>query len=138
MDQIKIGKLISECRKQKNMTQEQLAEKLGVTNKAISKWENGKCLPDVSLWKEIVYLLEITINELLAGEKIPETLSKIKAEECIINLAERNDLKTNQFGIKALSTVCIIMVIHKIIKGLPFNDILLLYIETMFCMTIYQ
>jgi len=70
MDQIKIGKFIAECRKNKNMTQTQLAEILNTTNKSVSKWENGSCLPDSSLYEPLCDILGITINELFAGQKI--------------------------------------------------------------------
>lgn len=70
MDQIKIGKFIAECRKQKNLTQMQLAEKLNITDKAISKWERGLSLPDSSIMLELCGILGITVNDLLSGEVI--------------------------------------------------------------------
>ena len=69
MDQIKIGKFIAATRAAKKLTQDELAEKIGVTDKAISKWENGRCLPDVSLFKPLCKTLGISVNELLNGEK---------------------------------------------------------------------
>ena len=72
MNQLVIGKYISLKRKQKNMTQEQLAEKLGVSNKTISKWETGKCMPDYSIVKNLCDELEITVAELLDGESSGE------------------------------------------------------------------
>ena len=68
MDQIKIGKFIASCRKNNNLTQMQLAEKLGITDRAISKWENGICMPDVSIIPELCNLLDISINDLFSGE----------------------------------------------------------------------
>ncbi len=70
MNQVEIGKFIAECRKSKNMTQNQLAEMLNITNKSISKWENGSCLPDPSLYEPLCNILGITINELFAGQRI--------------------------------------------------------------------
>ena len=70
MDQEKIGRFIAERRKEKNMTQEQMAEKIGVSSKSISRWENGKTMPDVSLFETLCEELNITVNELLKGEKI--------------------------------------------------------------------
>ena len=64
MNQEKIGRFIAENRKAKKLTQEGLAEKLGITNKSISKWENGNCLPDSSLFKPLCQILDISINEL--------------------------------------------------------------------------
>ena len=68
MDQIKIGKFIAERRKLKNLTQAQLAEKLNITDRAVSKWENGRSLPDSSIMLELCEMLEITVNDLLSGE----------------------------------------------------------------------
>lgn len=70
MDQIEIGRFIAECRKSKNMTQSQLAEMLNTSNKSVSKWEHGSCLPDASLYEPLCAILGITINELFAGRKI--------------------------------------------------------------------
>ena len=70
MDQIKIGKFIAECRKNKDLTQAQLAEKLNVTDRAISKWETGNAMPDSNLMLKLCSILGITVNELLCGEII--------------------------------------------------------------------
>jgi len=70
MNQLEIGRFIAECRKNKNMTQNQLAEMLSTTNKSVSKWENGICLPDASLYEPLCDILGITINELFAGHRI--------------------------------------------------------------------
>ncbi|MDE6951003.1 MAG: helix-turn-helix domain-containing protein [Lachnospiraceae bacterium] len=87
MNQNKIGEFIAKCRKEHNMTQMQFAEKLGVTNKAVSKWETGKCLPDAALFDDICMLLNITLNEFFAGERIaPENIEK-KSEENLIGIA---------------------------------------------------
>lgn len=69
MNQQITGKLISRKRKEKNLTQEQLAEKLGVSNKTVSKWENGRCMPDYSVIEKLCRELDITVAELLFGEK---------------------------------------------------------------------
>ena len=70
MDQIKIGKFIAECRKQKDLTQMQLAEHLGITDRAISKWENGRTMPDSSIMLDLCKILEISVNDLLCGEVV--------------------------------------------------------------------
>lgn len=90
MDNIKIGKLIAKCRKEKNLTQKELAELLGVTDKSVSKWETGICLPDVSLYKELCNLLGITLNEFFAGEKIIDENYKKKADENLYNALENS------------------------------------------------
>lgn len=71
MDKCKIGRFISECRRNKHITQEQLADMLNVTNKSVSKWETGVCLPDTSLFEPLCKILGITIDELFAGEPTP-------------------------------------------------------------------
>jgi len=87
MKQEEIGKFIASCRKEQCLTQVQFGEKLGVTNKAVSKWETGKCLPDAALFNDICLLLNITLNELFAGEKIvPENIGK-KAEENLLSIS---------------------------------------------------
>lgn len=82
MDQEKIGKFIAECRKTKNLSQSDLANKLGITNKAVSKWENGRCMPDISLLEPLANILEVSINEIIKGEKINK-LDKSLADENI-------------------------------------------------------
>ena len=74
MEQVKIGKFIAECRKKKNLTQMQLAEKLNITDRAISKWETGKGIPDSSIMLELCNELDISVNELLSGELIERYL----------------------------------------------------------------
>lgn len=70
MDQVKIGKFIAECRKNANLTQMQLAEKLGITDRAVSKWETGKAMPDSSIMLELCDILGISVNDLLCGEVV--------------------------------------------------------------------
>ena len=70
MDQIKIGKFIAECRKKENLTQMQLAEKLDITDRAVSKWETGRTMPDSSIMLELCGILKITVNDLLSGEVV--------------------------------------------------------------------
>lgn len=91
MNQRKIGNFIAELRKEKNMTQEQLAEKLGVSNKSISRWENGTTMPDYSLLKDICNELDTNINELMSGEKIEKENYITKAEENLFLLKKRLD-----------------------------------------------
>lgn len=70
MDQVRIGKFISQCRKERHLTQEQLAAMLHVSNKSVSKWDNGNCLPEPSLYETLCRILDISVNELFAGERI--------------------------------------------------------------------
>lgn len=69
MDQQKIGKFIAQCRKDKKITQQELANKLGITDRAVSHWENGRSIPDISLYKDLCNELGISIEELINGEK---------------------------------------------------------------------
>ena len=89
MNQLTTGKFISLKRKQKNMTQEQLAQKLGVSNKTISKWETGKSMPDYSIIKSLCEELEITIAELMDGEMSEEKSVRTYDEEQILDLLRR-------------------------------------------------
>jgi len=95
MNQEKIGKFIAKKRKDKQLTQNELAEKLGVTDRSISNWENGKNMPDLSLFKPLCDILEISINELLSGEKIDNKDYANKFEENILNTIDYVDKKNN-------------------------------------------
>ena len=88
MDQIKIGKFIAACRKEQRLTQLQLADKLGITDKAVSKWERGIAMPDTSIMLELCELLQINVNELLSGERIDMENKNQKNEELVLDLAK--------------------------------------------------
>ncbi len=81
MNQEKIGKFIVECRKEKNLTQEQLAEKIGTSSKSVSRWENGKTMPDYTIIEDLTKILDISINEFFYGERIPEDKVESVSEE---------------------------------------------------------
>ena len=93
MDQLKIGKFIAECRKQKNLTQMQLAEKLGITDKAVSKWERGVAMPDTLIMLELCDILGISVNELLSGEKIDMENNNQKTEQLLLDMAKELEKK---------------------------------------------
>ena len=105
MSQEKIGKFIAKCRKEKNMTQQELALKLDVTDRAISNWENGRRLPDYSIIKDLCYELDISINELLSGERINKDSYQDKLEENIINLAIDNKKSNHKIKILVISII---------------------------------
>ena len=96
MDQIKIGKFIAECRKKNNLTQMQLAEKLNITDRAISKWENGKSMPDSSIMLDLCDELKISVNELLSGEVIKMEDYKKQAEENLLKMEKEREQKDKQ------------------------------------------
>lgn len=91
MNQEKIGKFITECRKNKKMTQAELAEKLNITDRAISKWETGKGMPDTSIMLDLCNELGITVNELLSGEVIEMNNYEKKTEELLLEMAKREE-----------------------------------------------
>lgn len=96
MDLIKIGKFIANCRKDKNITQEELAEKLYITDRAVSKWERGLSLPDADKMLELCNILGINVNELLIGEKIDMKDYEKKNEELLLELARQDELKNKR------------------------------------------
>ncbi|MBO5049082.1 MAG: helix-turn-helix domain-containing protein [Oscillospiraceae bacterium] len=93
MDQIKIGRFIAECRKKAGFTQLQLAEKLGITDKAISKWERGIAMPDTSIMLPLCDILCISVNELLSGEKINMENNDQKNEQLLLDMAKELEKK---------------------------------------------
>ena len=112
MDQIKIGRFIAECRKKANLTQMQLADKLGITDKAISKWERGVSLPDTSIMLELCNMLSISVNELLCGEKIDMDNTQ-KNEQLLLNMAKEMEQKnktiwTSMWAIMIVSLTALI------------------------------
>ncbi len=127
MNQEKIGKFIAKLRKEKKLTQEQLAEKLGVTAKSVSRWENGVCLPDVSLFKDLCNILGITLNDFFAGEKIKEEKFKEQADNNLFNALENSSFtlkeKIEYFGKKwdkehfIELTIAMIIIVGFIIYG---------------------
>ncbi|MBE6701729.1 MAG: helix-turn-helix domain-containing protein [Ruminococcaceae bacterium] len=108
MNQIKIGRFIAECRKKANLTQVELSEKLGITDKAISKWERGISLPDTSIMLELCDILSISVNELLSGEKIDMENNNQKNEQLLLDMAKELEKKnkiiwTSMWGIMIVS-----------------------------------
>ncbi len=118
MDQVKVGKFICELRKEKNMTQEELANVLSVSKNAVSKWERGICLMDMSLLKPLSKTLDISINELLAGERIDSQNFVSKSDETIVKLAELVDLKTMRYGTLGMAVFFMVLVIISAFKEL--------------------
>lgn len=103
MDQARIGKFIAEMRKAKRLTQRQLADALAISDKTVSKWECGKGLPEVSLMLPLCEALEITVNDLLSGERVSGTDYQRKAEENMVDLVRKNQENRRRL---ALSAVC--------------------------------
>ena len=116
MNSIKIGKFIAECRKEKCFTQAQLAEMLNITDRAVSKWETGRSMPDVSIMLELCKVLNISVNELLNGERLNMEEYNEKAEKLLIEMA-RKEAKNNkkmlmyELVIGSISTLSFVMLI---------------------------
>ena len=96
MNQVKIGKFIASKRKEQVLTQLQLAEKLGITDRAVSKWETGKSLPDASLMPELCKLLKITINDLLCGEVVSVENYNEKAEKALLEMVKKEEMQNKK------------------------------------------
>lgn len=99
MNQERIGKFIAECRKNQKLTQEQLAEKLNITYKAVSKWECGKGLPDASIMMDLCTILEISVNDLLSGEKVDKDKYVDKADENLIKMKQNEEKFESELNI---------------------------------------
>ncbi len=111
MDQEKIGKFIAKLRNEKQMTQQELADKIGVTDRAISKWENGRGMPDLSLIRFLCDELGITINELLSGERINAKDYQIKFEENVLKTIDYSNKKNKKKQIKIILTTIISFIV---------------------------
>ena len=112
MNQIKIGKFVAEERKKNNLTQSMLAEKLGVTDRAVSKWENGKSLPDASIMIDLCKILKITVNDLLCGERVTMENYNKQLEENLIEITkQKQELDKKMLSLEILIGVfsCIIL-----------------------------
>ena len=96
MDQEKIGRFIQEKRKEKKLTQSDLAEKLNITDRSISKWENGNCLPDAGTMPELCKILNISINDLFSGEIVDMKDNEKKLEENLLEMAKLKEEKDKQ------------------------------------------
>ncbi len=114
MNQEKIGKFIAECRKEKNLTQVQLAEKLNMSYKSISKWETGRGMPDSSIMLELCNYLGINVNELLSGEHLKEQEYQEKANENIISIAKEFDknrkIKNRIIVVTVVIFLCLLLI----------------------------
>ena len=124
MDQIKIGKFITECRKKKNLTQAQLAENLNITDRAISKWETGKSMPDFDIMLKLCEILEISVNELLCGEMINMEQKDDQLNELIFQMAKNEEryhkrLRHSAYVIIATSMVALVCLITLISLLIP-------------------
>ncbi len=128
MNQLTIGKFIAQKRKEKNLTQGQLAEKLGVSNKTVSKWECGKCMPDYSIVKQLCRELGITVSELMDGEVKADSSIRVFDEEQMLNMLERiqqlEKQKMSIFGILLVIMGSALISFSQLLGGTNFRDFL--------------
>jgi transcriptional regulator with XRE-family HTH domain len=117
MNQERIGKFISKLRKEKKLTQEDLAEKLKVSSKSISRWETGKCMPDISLLIPLSEILEVSVNELITGEHIEEKNIKEKSEAAIKETINYSNSKLKREKKKLIFALIFILLSLSIIFG---------------------
>ena len=109
MNQTAIGGYIARKRKEQNLTQEQLAQQLGVSNKTISKWEDGKCMPDYSIIQKLCEALHVTLPELMDGEDASEDSVRVYDDEQILNLLRRTQELERQKGVVLCGFVLIVL-----------------------------
>ncbi len=146
MDQVKIGKFISDERKAKGYTQKHLSEVLGISDKTISKWECGNGFPEASLLLPLCNELEITVNELLTGERISQQNYKKKAEENMVNMIREKEenkqkiLLTTMIGvISTITFVTLLLVVcfYTDVITLPIKIVLMMIALSVFCVGLY-
>lgn len=145
MDQIAIGKFISECRKEKKLTQAQLAEKLGVSDRAVSKWETGRCMPDSSLMPELCELIGISINDLFNGRRVTMENYNKAAEAAMLQMRKNEEQKNKMLlrmewviGGSAIFTLMFAICIASLATGLSETAkaaiIILGFVQFIICM----
>ena len=126
MDQKQTGRFIAERRRELGLTQKELAEKLGITDRAVSKCDTGRCMPDLSLLRPLSAILKVGINDLLSGEIISERDYRRKSEENLISMADLNLLKSFQFGFLGFYVLAVSMLIYCIVKNVETSGVLAL------------
>ena len=146
MDQVKIGKFISDERKAKGYTQKQLSELLGISDKTISKWECGNGFPEASLLLPLCNELEITVNELLTGERISQQNYKKKAEENMVNMIREKEenkqklLLTTMIGVIStitFLTLLLVVCFYTDVITLPIKMVLMVIAISVFGVGLY-
>ena len=145
MDQIKIGRFIAECRKKKNFTQMQLAEKLNITDRAISKWENGKGMPDSSIMLDLCKELQISVNELLSGEVLEMNSYNKKLEQNLIDIVKQKEESDKRIltmeiamGIASIIIFFILVMIASLIEMQDWVRLLIIIPSTIFIFIVYR
>ena len=123
MDQVKIGRFIAERRKQENLTQMQLAEKLNITDRAVSKWETGKAMPDSSIMLELCSVLKITVNDLLSGEVVSmENYNKEMENKLLEMVKEKEEADKRLLGLEIFIGITSVIVLLALIMIAAFVE----------------
>ena len=126
MDQVMIGEFIALKRREKNLTQKQLADNLGISNKTISKWENGKCMPDYSIVKHLCRELDITVAELMDGEVKEDNSIRVLDEQQMLDMLERIQRLEQQkqllLGMMLIVMGIALMALSQFFGGSDFKD----------------
>lgn len=127
MDQIKIGRFIAECRKKQNLTQLQLAEKLNITDRAVSKWENGKTMPDSAIMLELCGVLGISVNDLLNGEKLSVENYNRKTEEQLLDIIQQKERSDKLLQGMRIFTYILLLLVYVgllfVLNQMPYSDL---------------
>ena len=121
VDLVKIGRYIAGKRKELGLTQRQVAERLGMSDKSVSKWERGVCLPDVSVYEELCGMLGINLNEFLAGEDIAAENIVQKSEENLIDVASDSKHRQRRLKVVIYAMLAVLMVAACVIGGMLYN-----------------
>ena len=123
MDQIRIGKFIAASRKSKGLTQRQLADALSISDKTISKWECGKGLPEVSLMLPLCAALELTVNDLLSGERVSEVDYQKKAERNMMNLMKENEENRKRMALSVITVAITVIAVGALVVIAAYMDL---------------
>lgn len=120
MDQIKIGRFISECRKNKGLTQMQLAEMLSITDRAVSKWENGKAMPDSSIMLDLCRILGISVNDLLCGERVTMENYNSELENNLLEMIKEKEMADKRLLLIEVVTgiICVFALVSAMVIAL--------------------
>lgn len=138
MNQEKTGTFIAKRRKELNFTQKELAEKLGITDRAVSKWETGRSMPDLSLLLPLSRILKVGVNDLLSGEIISEKEYRKKSETNIIGIVELNILKSFRYGYFWFYILAVLLLIYCLIKDVEYAGVLALILAYSTAMYYYR
>ena len=126
MEQVKIGRFIAECRKKENLTQMQLAEKLNITDRAVSKWETGKAMPDSSIMLELCEILKISVNDLLCGEVVTMDNYNKELENNLLEMIKQKEESDKRLlaveWVVGILSVIVLLVPSLVAEYLPMED----------------